>query len=235
MIWERLIKWQNETIDVLNKHLVEYDEPGMERFNNKELGWVNRTWNNRYIRRAHLDVVDVRESKGLWMAHLCLMPMLTNGGPIYGFDIIAGENKVTGAFHDFSPLLQKDHPLTEWFKEETRWFKPSKERELPDWAKAIFSGGMIAAGNVREEKELNQICTMALSNLENYIDKIRNHEGEAEMIDVIKAHNYYSEHQQKNPHTPRVMQSLGLPDEDIKLFCSDNLFPYVSENQPFLK
>jgi len=235
MIWEQLIKWKDETIDVLNKHLVEYDEPGMERFNNKELGWVNRTWNNRYIRRAHLDVVDVRESKGLWMAHLCLMPMLTNGGPIYGFDIIAGEKKVTGAFHDFSPLLQKDHPLTEWFKEETRWFKPSKERELPDWAKAIFSGGMIAAGNVREEKELNQICTMALSNLENYIDKIRNHEGEAEMIDVIKAHNYYSEHQQKNPHTPRVMQSLGLPDEDIKLFCSDNLFPYVSENQPFLK
>ena len=235
MIWERLIKWKDETIDVLNKHLVEYNEPGMERFNNKELGWVNRTWNNRYIRRAHLDVVDVRETKGLWMAHLCLMPMLTNGGPIYGFDIIAGKNKVTGAFHDFSPLLQKDHPLTEWFKEETRWFKPSKERELPDWAKAIFSGGMIAAGNVQEEKELNQICTMAVSNLENYIDKIRTHEGEAEMVDVIKAQNYYSEHQQKNPHTPRVMQSLGLPDEDIKLFCSDNLFPYVSENQPFLK
>ena len=235
MIWERLIKWQNETIDVLNKHLVEYNEPGMERFNNKELGWVNRTWNNRYIRRAHLDVVDVRETKGLWMAHLCLMPMLTNGGPIYGFDIIAGKNKVTGAFHDFSPLLQKDHPLTEWFKEETKWYKPSKERELPDWAKAIFSGGMIAAGNVREEKELNQICTMAVSNLENYIDKIRTHEGEAEMSEVIKAQNYYSEHQQKNPHTPRVMQSLGLPDEDIKLFCSDNLFPYVSENQPFLK
>ena len=234
MIWERLIKWKDETIDVLNKHLVEYDEPGMERFNNKELGWVNRTWNNRYIRRAHLDVVDVRESKGLWMAHLCLMPMLTNGGPIYGFDIIAGENKVTGAFHDFSPLLQKDHPLTEWFKEETRWFKPSKERELPDWAKAIFSGGMIAAGNVREEDELNKICTMAVSNLNNYIDKIRNHEGEADMKEVIKAQNYYSEHQQKNPHTPRVMQSLGLPEEDIKLFCSDNLFPFVSENQPYL-
>ena len=63
MIWERLIKWKDETIDVLNKHLVEYDEPGMERFNNKELGWVNRTWNNRYIRRAHLDVVDVRETE----------------------------------------------------------------------------------------------------------------------------------------------------------------------------
>ena len=234
MIWERLIKWQNETIEVLNKNLVEYNEPGMERFNDEKLGWVNRTWNNRYIRRAHLDVVDVRESKGLWMAHLCLFPMLTNGGPIYGFDIIAGQKKVTGAFHDFSPLLQKDHPLTKWFIEENKWFKPSKERELPDWAKAIFSGGMIAAGNVREEDELNKICTMAVSNLNNYIDKIRNHEGEADIKEVIKAQNYYSEHQQKNPHTPRVMQSLGLPEEDIKLFCSDNLFPFVSENQPYL-
>ena len=45
--------------------------------------------------------------------------------------------------------------------------------------------------------------------------------------DVIKAQNYYCEHQQQNPHTPRVMQSLGLPEEDIKLFCQDNLFPTI--------
>ena len=227
MIWERLIKWKDETVELLNKELTEYKEPGMERFNNDELGWVNRTWSNKYIRRAHVDVVDVREKKGLWMAHVCLFPGLTNGGPIYGFDIIAGKNKVTGAFHDFSPLLQKEHPLTRWFIEENKWFKPSKERELPDWAKAIFSGGMIAAGNVQEEKELNQICTMAVSNLANYIDKIRNQHDEAKMKDVIEAQNYYCEHQQQNPHTPRVMQSLGLPDEDIKLFCQDNLFPKV--------
>ena len=41
---------------------------GMERFNKKEFGWVNRTWKNEYIRRAHVDVVDVRDTKGLWMA-----------------------------------------------------------------------------------------------------------------------------------------------------------------------
>jgi phycocyanobilin:ferredoxin oxidoreductase len=227
MIWERLIKWKEETIEVLNQELVEYEEPGMERFNNDEFGWVNRTWKNDYIRRAHVDVVDVRDSKKLWMAHVCLFPELTNGGPIYGFDIIAGKNKVTGAFHDFSPLLQKQHPLTEWFIEENKWFTPSKERELPDWAKAIFSGGMIAAGNVSEEDELNKICTMAVSNLRNYIDKIRVHDGEAERENVIKAQNYYCEHQQQNPHTPRVMEKLGLPEEDIKLFCSDNLFPII--------
>ena len=227
MIWDRLIKWKEETIDLLNKELTEYKEPGMERFNNDELGWVNRTWKNKFIRRAHVDVVDVRDKKGLWMAHVCLFPELTNGGPIYGFDIIAGKKKVTGAFHDFSPLLQKQHPLTEWFLEETKWYKPSKERELPDWAKAIFSGGMIAAGNVQEEKELNQICTMAVSNLANYIDKIRAHHGEAKREDVIKAQNYYCEHQQQNPHTPKVMERLGLPEDDIKLFCEDNLFPKI--------
>jgi len=225
MIWERLIKCKDEIIEVLDKHLVEYNEPGMERFNRP--GWTNRTWSSMSVRRAHVDVVDARETKGLWMAHVCLFPMLENGGPIYGFDIIAGKKKVTGAFHDFSPLLQKEHPLTKWFIEENKWFKPSKERELPEWAKAIFSGGMIAAGNVQEERELNQICTLAVSNLNAYIDKIGQFNTDSKREDVIRAQNYYCENQQKNPHTPRVMQSLGLPDEDIKLFCADNLFPII--------
>ena len=225
MIWERLIKLEKEIIEVLDTHLVEYKEPGMDRFNKP--GWTNRTWSNMNIRRAHVDVVDARETKGLWMAHVCLFPMLENGGPIYGFDIIAGKKKVTGAFHDFSPLLQKEHPLTKWFIEENKWFKPSKERELPEWAKAIFSGGMIAAGNVQEERELNQICTIAVSNLNAYIDKIGQFNTDSNREDVIRAQNYYCENQQKNPHTPRVMQSLGLPDEDIKLFCADNLFPII--------
>ena len=225
MIWERLIKLEKEIIDVLDKHLIEYKEPGMDRFNKP--GWTNRTWSNMNIRRAHVDVVDARETKGLWMAHVCLFPMLENGGPIYGFDIIAGKKKVTGAFHDFSPLLQKEHPLTKWFIEENKWFKPSKERELPEWVKAIFSGGMIAAGNVQEERELNQICTIAVSNLNAYIDKIGQFNTDSNREDVIRAQNYYCENQQKNPHTPRVMQSLGLPDEDIKLFCADNLFPII--------
>ena len=225
MIWERLIKLEKEIIEVLDKHLTEYKAPGMDRFNNPN--WTNRTWSNMSIRRAHVDVVDARESKGLWMAHICLFPNTTNGGPIYGFDIIAGKSKVTGAFHDFSPLLKKEHALTKYFIEENKWFTPSKVRELPDWAKNIFSPGMIAAGNVREEKELEQICTMAVSNLNAYIDKIGHYDTDSSKEDVIRAQNFYCENQQKNPHTPKTMQSLGLPEEDIKLFCADNLFPTI--------
>ena len=36
MIWERLIKWEQDTIRLLNKELMEYDEL-YERFNKKEL------------------------------------------------------------------------------------------------------------------------------------------------------------------------------------------------------
>ncbi len=227
MIWERLIKWSEETIKIFDEHLEEYQEPGMERFNKEEFGWVNRTWRNEHIRRAHLDIVDCRNTKKMWMAHCVMLPELTNGGPIYGFDIIAGQKMVTGAFHDFSPLLNKEHPLTTWFVEENKWFKPSKPRELPDWALKIFSPGMIAAGFIKEEEELNQVCTLAASNMRNYIDKIGAHHGEAKREDVVKAHNFYAENQRKNPHTPRVMKSLGLPEEDIDLFCKDNLFPTV--------
>lgn len=231
MIWERLIRCKDDMVAMLDRHCNEYNEEGMDRFNNPEFGWVNRTWKNKDIRRAHVDVVDVRESKKLWMMHVCLFPELTNGGPIYGFDVIAGQNKVTGAFHDFSPLLQKEHPLTQWFVNEVKDFKPSKERELPDWAKAIFSGGMIAAGNVQDITELNQICDIAVGNLHNYINRIGQYNGDSDTDDVIKAQNYYCEHQQQNPHTPRVMQSLGLPEEDIKVFCADNLFPTIESSK----
>ena len=227
MIWETLIDCQKKIVALLDAHCTEYNEAGMERFNNSDYGWVNRTWKNKDIRRAHVDVVDVRDSKKLWMMHVCLFPETTNGGPIYGFDVIAGQNKVTGAFHDFSPLLQKEHPLTKWFINEVKDFKPSKERELPDWAKAIFSGGMIAAGNVKDIVELKSICDIAIGNLHAYINKIGQYNGDSEEKDVIEAQNYYCEHQQQNPHTPRVMQSLGLPEGDIKLFCSDNLFPKI--------
>ena len=225
MIWERLIKLEKDIIAILDRRCKEYNEGGMDRFNNDT--WVNRTWSNMSVRRAHVDVVDARETKGLWMAHICLFPNLTNGGPIYGFDVIAGKKKVTGCFHDYSPLLLKDHPLTKYFIEETKWYKPSKERELPAWAKEIFSPGMIAAGNISDEKELNQICTLATSNLENYLDKIGHYNSDSKEEDVIRAQNFYCEHQQQNPHTPRVMRSLGLPEDDIRVFCTDNLFPKI--------
>ena len=58
------------------------NEPGMDRFN--QPGWVNKVWQSSIYRRAHIDVVDARETKGLWMMHCCIFPYTHNPAPIFG-------------------------------------------------------------------------------------------------------------------------------------------------------
>jgi hypothetical protein len=225
MVWDSLIELQNNLVQQLSKDGTEIFEPGMERFN--QPGWVNRVWSNKYYRRAHIDVVDMREQKKLWMMHVCIFPELQNDAPIYGFDVIAGPNKMTGAFHDFSPTVGLEHPMIDHFTDVASKLKWKRERELPDWAKAIFTEHMIAAGMVTEPEEVDQICKVARENMCYYLRNIRRHNNTANMDMVIAAHNHYAYNQKKNPHTPNVMKSLGLNEDDVNAFVSESLFPEV--------
>jgi phycocyanobilin:ferredoxin oxidoreductase len=200
----------------------------MQKFNQPESGWINRVWANDTVRRAHIDVVDARESKGLWMMHVCVFPELTNGGPIYGFDVIAGKNKMTGAFHDFSPSSGGwDHPMIQGYKDSVEEFIPKKQRELPQWAKNIFTDKMLAAGNVNTEEEAAAIINIALNNLRAYFDEIGEFQDTATIADTVKAQNWYCDNQRQNPHTPSVMKSLGLNETDVDKFCTEMLFPKI--------
>ncbi len=226
ILWDQLISCQEDIIQIFEENATEIYEPGMNHFNQADGGWINRVWANENIRRAHIDVVDARESKGLWMMHVCCFPELNNDGPIYGFDVIAGKNKMTGAFHDFSSSSGgEDHPLIEWYEHAVEDFIPSKKRELPEWAKNIFTPSMIAAGNVKTDEEATAIINLAVNNLEVYFESIGQYNGCADRDLTIASQNYYCENQQKNPHTPRVMTSLGLDEADVQKFCTDMLFP----------
>jgi phycocyanobilin:ferredoxin oxidoreductase len=199
------------------------NEPGMDRFN--QPGWVNKVWTSSAYRRAHIDVVDARETKGLWMMHCCIFPHTHNPAPIFGFDVVAGKNKITGCFHDFSPAGDSDHPMIDWFAEEARRLEWNKVRKLPDWAERIFTGAMIAAGNVSDETELDQILAMARKNLSHYLSTVK--ETEYTHPNTASAQNYYCENQKQNPHTPKVMVSLGLSEADVEVFIQDCLFPEI--------
>ena len=225
VIWDRLIECKDEIINIFEEHATEFDEPGLAHFNNDT--WVNRVWQNDHVRRAHIDVVDARDTKGLWMMHVCVFPQLNNDGPIYGFDVIAGKNKMTGAFHDFSASATIDHPMIEGYKEAVEDFIPSKQRELPEWARNIFTDKMLAAGNVRTEEEAVAIIELALNNLRAYFDEIGEFTGFSDTQLVTTAQNYYCHNQQQNPHTPRTMKSLGLNEEDVDKFCTDMLSPKI--------
>ena len=156
-VWDTLIEIQHLLEDNFSRTGQEVNESGMERFN--QPGWVNRIWTSDRYRRAHVDVVDARESKGLWMMHCCVFPHTHNPAPIFGFDVIAGKNKITGCFIDYSPTGDFDHPMIEYFAEEVGQYDWNKPRKLPEWAERIFSPHMIAAGNVSDETELAQMSS----------------------------------------------------------------------------
>lgn len=228
MIWEKLIDCKDQIINVFDSKATEIAEEGLDYFNRPESGWINRVWANNDIRRAHIDVVDARDTKGLWMMHVCIFPHLNNPAPIYGFDVIAGKNKMTGAFHDFSPSADPEHPMIQGYFESVDHFVPEKQRELPEWARNIFTGKMLAAGNVKTDEEATEIIRIALDNLHAYFDEVGATKGEGDPSIVSACQDYYCHNQQQNPHTANVMKSLGLPEEDVDKFCTDMLFPKIN-------
>jgi phycocyanobilin:ferredoxin oxidoreductase len=223
LIWQTLIDIQQAFEDKFNSTGTEIHEPGLERFN-----WYNKVWTSEHYRRAHIDVVDARETKGLWMMHCCVFPHVNNPAPIFGYDVIAGRNKITGCFHDFSPV-DKTHPLLDEFYESVKDLEWKRTRELPEWAELIFSGNMIAASNVKDEQELDQIKTVVLDNLDVYLSQVANTNSDPR--NFTEQQNYYCSNQQRNPHTPKVMTSLGLNEEDVRVFIQECLFPKIGGQQ----
>jgi phycocyanobilin:ferredoxin oxidoreductase len=222
-VWNALIDIQSSLEKQFNETGTEVFETGMDRFN--QPGWVNRVWTSDKYRRAHIDVVDARSTKGLWMMHCCVFPHTHNPAPIFGFDVIAGKNKITGCFIDYSPTGDAAHPMIEYFADEVSRYDWNKPRKLPDWAERIFSKSMIAAGNVSDESELRQIASLAHILVNHYTECVGETNNTAE--NTTEAQNYYAQNQKQNPHTPKVMASLGLNEEDVKAFIQDCLFPEI--------
>ena len=223
-VWDTLIKIEQyleykfyETGSIIH-------EPAMDRFN--QPGWVNKVWASSRYRRAHIDVVDARETKGLWMMHCCIFPHTHNPAPIFGFDVIAGKNKITGCFIDYSPAGDVNHPMIKYFGEEVGKYEWNKKRKLPEWAERIFSEHMVAAGNVSDENELKQLTSLAHILVNHYLDTVD--ETNNTVNNTTTEQNYYCENQQQNPHTPKVMVSLGLSEDDVRHFIQECLFPEIN-------
>ena len=108
------------------------------------------------------------------------------------------------------------------FVQDLEW---KKERQLPDWAQAIFSKHMVAASNVRIE-EMQQVVTMALDNLDTYLAELPTYTTSSVDSALIREkQNRYCYYQKQNPHTPKVMESLGLDPVDVRTFIDECLFP----------
>ena len=185
--------------------------------------WYNSLYSSPRYRRAHIEVVDRRESHKLYILHCTIFPHYNDPSPIWGFDAVCGANKITGAFHDFSAAGDSNHRMYQWYKEAVSGLEWNKPRVLPDWAQQIFSPAMIAAGNLQEEVEIDQLCATALSTLDYYLKNVGLDQQSG--ADFHMAQNRYCHYQKQNPQVIKSMIAMGVSESTIKQFVREVLFP----------
>jgi len=182
--------------------------------------WQNYLWESGTYRRAHIEIVDATKTKKMWVMHMCIFPHYNCPDPIFGFDIVCGQNKITGAFHDFSYVDESE--LYHWYQNKMSKINWTKPRELPEWARNIFSPKMLAAGNIQTQEELDQLLETVIDNLEHYLYNVGKTRTKQ---DYTEKHNYYCRNQKQNPHTPAMMVNFGVNEQLFKKFMDDVLFP----------
>jgi len=193
---------------------------------NLDYEWHNQLWSSPRYRRAHVEIVDNRESHNIYILHCTVFPHFNDSSPIFGFDAVCGPNKITGAFCDYSSAGDSTHPMMRWFANEGLYYNWEKNRNLPEWASSIFSPAMVAAGNVKLGEELDNLCELALRTLDYYIKNVGN--TQQDLADYHMAQNRYCYYQKQNPHVVRSMVSMGISEPIIKKFVREVLFPEVS-------
>ncbi len=221
VVWDKVSKLASDITEKFNSSGTRIDSELGHEYN-----WHNSLWSSARYRRAHVEIVDFRETHNIYILHVTVFPHFNDPSPIYGFDAVCGPNKITGAFHDFSISGDPTSFMYLWFKalvNELEWNKP---RQLPDWAKAIFSPAMVAAGNLQEEAEIDQLCNTALATLDFYLSKVGY--DQQDVADYHMAQNRYCYYQKQNPHVIKSMVSMGVPEATMKKFVQEILFPEVS-------
>jgi len=182
-------------------------------------------WESPKFRRAHISIVDARENKKLYLLHVTVFPHTNDPSPIFGFDIVCGLTKVSGAFLDYSTSGDPNSSMYHWFKDKVGDLEWNKPRELPDWGKQIFSPSMVAIGAVGES-ELSEFIQLGLESLDFYLSKIGIEQQSG--FDYHMAQNRYCHYQKQNPRTPASLQHLGLTEQQAKDYVENRLFPEVN-------
>lgn len=221
VVWDKVSKLAADITQRFNATGEQINTPSEHQY-----GWHNTLWNSNRYRRAHVEIVDFRETHNIYILHVTVFPHFNDPSPIYGFDAVCGPNKITGAFHDFSHAGDPLSPMYLWFKAKVNPLEWNKPRQLPEWAQQIFSSAMVAAGNLQDETEIDQLCDTALTTLDFYLKNIGLEQQSGS--DYHMAQNRYCHWQKQNPHVIKSMVSMGVPEITMKKFVSEVLFPEVA-------
>jgi phycocyanobilin:ferredoxin oxidoreductase len=186
----------------------------------KDVRWRNDLFVGRGFRQVHIESFSIVGQLGI--LHVCIFPELDRNAPIFGFDIIAGKNKATGAFLDLSPTTRAADTIVQAWASATieRRAQFVEKRSLPDWAEAVFSPAALAirpvsTGDVERALALGRWSLAMLLGAEL---------SEAAETEMFEAQTRYVEAQRRNEHTFRML--AGCVGADLaREFIDIWLFP----------
>ena len=209
-----------------DEHLTPYEnDKHIHRFE----GWEDWFWKSDKARKVHLKVIEpAGKNRKMWLMHMNVFPSADIDVPIFGLDIVATPNKISGCFCDFSPTTNSEsqEKFMSFFKSLTQNLEWKRERELPPWAVEIFSENMIAAGAVREGAEADQLCVSAQSLLDFYMDNM-NSVSSINGLDTMNKQNKYCANQKLNKLLHTSIIAMGISEEDKDQYVNDVLFEEV--------
>lgn len=188
-------------------HDIIVQQPNIISIQTEDYGWENYRYSGPLFRLAHVEIFN---QNNFLVLHCCVFPHTTDPSPIFGFDVITGENKITGVFLDLSPTLLPSKPFITMDVERLR--------DRPEWGD-IFSQYWLACRPT--EQEMVMIGYKAGEVLTNYLETLG---ATGDVLAITNRQNHYCTQQQKNPHTKRALVNL-LGEERADHFMKEILFP----------
>lgn len=179
----------------------------------EDFGWVNHRYESSLFRLAH---IERYWDKNIEVLHFTTFPHKWSPEPIFGFDVIATKNMITGCYMDLSPGL-KDYPFDAGID-----FKDRKP--LPEWA-TVFSDKFIML-KPESNEEFIRFCDWVLDKYDWYLNSLLWLERKDDESKVIEKQNIYCSVQATNPRTFSALKAK-IGEEKARYFMENILFPKI--------
>lgn len=224
-LWKRLNQYSDYIFNQFDEYFERWDNPSYTEDMHFK-GWTDTFWHSDEVYKAHLKTIVPEDGKGLWLMHVNVFPDPSVELPILGFDIVAGPKKITGSFMDYSPLHGFPHPYHDYMEKLVKDLEWNKPRELPPWAKEIFSEDMLAVGNINTDEELDQFIAVTSHLVDHYLENLEANSFPTRR-DTLPILNRYCQNQKLNPHLHRSILAMGISEEDKDRYVNEVLFEEI--------
>lgn len=192
---------------------------------NEDIIWENNFYFNPSIRYGHLEYFKSINGK-IEVLHCTFFPSYFKNISIYGFDVIALNNIVTGIFCDFTKCPYQNLILSVRLKElKDKYIK--NERKLPEWANFFSENFICMSPKGLDQDVLIKEFTGLFMEYVNFVEDKNFNGCYLEPEDVKKSiliQNDYSFNQRKNDKTSKAL-SAYIGTDKAREFIDSVLFP----------